>query len=135
MRPTSTSRRPAWGWGERRRPKSSYRQLLELFPNYLLQNPDDSRARLIYATQLGRFGRRDEALQECAKALELSPGDPVMHYNAACMYSTLGETSQAIAALRQAVEAGYANFGWMRNDPDFVSLRDNPEFIELMQGR
>jgi hypothetical protein len=51
------------------------------------------------------------------------------------MYASLGETSQTIAALRQAIEAGYANFGWMRNDPDFTSLRDNPEFIELMQGR
>ena len=84
---------------------------------------------------MGRIGRTDEALRECARALELSPGDPVMHYNAACMYSTLGETSQAIAALRQAIEAGYAQFGWMRNDPDFASLRDNPEFIELLQGR
>jgi TolB-like protein/tetratricopeptide (TPR) repeat protein len=112
-----------------------YSQLLQLFPNYLLQNPDDSRARLIYANQLGRIGRKDEALQECAKALELSPGDPVMHYNAACMYANLGETSQTIDALRQAIEAGYANFGWMRNDPDFASLRDNPEFVELMQGR
>jgi tetratricopeptide (TPR) repeat protein len=112
-----------------------YQQLLQLFPNYLLQNPDDSRARLIYANQLGRVGHKDQALQECAKALELSPGDPVMHYNAACMYSNLGETSQTIAALRQAIEAGYANFGWMRNDPDFASLRDNPEFIELLQGR
>ena len=86
-------------------------------------------------TSLAGLGAEDEALQECAKALELSPGDPVMHYNAACMYSNLGETSQTIAALRQAIEAGYANFGWMRNDPDFASLRDNPEFIELMQGR
>jgi adenylate cyclase len=123
------------GLGRTEEAEVAYAQLTQLLPNYLLQNPDDSRARLIYASQLGRMGRKDEALRECAKALELSPGDPVMHYNAACMYASLGETSQTIAALRQAIEAGYANFGWMRNDPDFTSLRENPEFIELMQGR
>lgn len=112
-----------------------YQQLLELFPNYLLQNPDDSRARLIYANQLGRVGQRDRALQECATALELSPGDPVMHYNAACMYANLGEAEQTIAALRQAIDAGYANFGWMRNDPDFTTLREHPDFVVLLKDR
>jgi adenylate cyclase len=121
------------GLGRAEEAEVVYRNLLQLFPNYLLQNPDDSRARLIYANQLGRVGHRDQALQECAKALELSPGDPVMHYNAACMYANLGETGQTLVALRQAIEAGYTNFGWMRNDPDFTALRENSEFLDLMQ--
>ena len=73
-------------------------------PNYLLQNPDDARARLIYANQLGRAGQKDEAIRESTNALVLSPGDPMMLYNAGCMYVSLGETSRAIDALRQAVE-------------------------------
>jgi tetratricopeptide (TPR) repeat protein len=112
-----------------------YRQLLDLMPNYLLQNPDDARARLIYANILGRAGRKEEAISEGKKALVLSPGDPVMLYNAACMYVSLGESSRAIEALRQAIEAGYSNFGWMQNDPDLVSLRDDPEFVAMLQGQ
>ena len=64
---------------------------------------------------------------------KLSPGDPVMLYNAACMYVSLGESVRAIEALRQAIEAGYANFGWMQNDPDLVSLHQEPEFIAMLQ--
>jgi TolB-like protein len=123
------------GLGRSEEAEVVYRQLLELMPNYLLQNPDDSRARLIYANILGRAGQRDEAIREGTKALVLSPGDPVMLYNAACMYVSLGESSRAIDALRQAIEAGYTNFGWMQNDPDLVSLRSDPAFVAMMQGR
>jgi len=110
-----------------------YQQWLALMPNYLLQNPDDARARLIYANQLGRIGRREDAIREGTKALVLSPGDPVMLYNAACLYASLQDPARAIEALRQAFEAGYTNVGWMKNDPDLVSLRDLPEFQALLQ--
>jgi TolB-like protein len=123
------------GLGRTEEADAVYKQLLELMPNYLLQNPDDSRARLIYANMLGRAGQKEDAIREGTKALVLSPGDPVMLYNAACMYVSLGESRRAIEALRQAVEAGYANFGWMQNDPDLVSLRDDPEFVAMIQGR
>jgi TolB-like protein/Flp pilus assembly protein TadD len=69
------------------------------------------------------------------EGLELNPGDPMMLYNAACMYANLGESSRAIEALQQAIDAGYINFGWIRNDPDLISLRVDPAFVALMQGR
>ena len=112
----------------------AYRRLLEIMPNYLLQNPDDSRARLIYANQLGRAGRREDAIREGTKALTVTPGDPHMLYNAACMYASLGESGRAIETLRQAVEAGYTNFGWMQNDPDLIPLRDDPTFVDLLRA-
>jgi TolB-like protein/Tfp pilus assembly protein PilF len=111
--------------------EAAYRKLLEILPNYLLQNPDDARARLIYASQLGRVGRREEAIREGTKALVLSPGDPVMLYNAACMYVRIDEQDRAIESLRQAVAAGYCNFGWMQNDPTLAPLRGNPAFEAL----
>jgi hypothetical protein len=51
------------------------------------------------------------------------------------MYVGLGENALAMDALRQAIEAGYTNFGWMQNDPDLVPLRGNPEFVAMMQPR
>ncbi len=110
-------------------------QLLALLPNYLLQNPDDSRARMYYAITLAERGRKEEAIREGAAALELSPGDPMMLYNCACLYARLGETGRAVDTLRQAMSGGYENFGWMKHDPDLDSLREDPGFIELMQGR
>jgi adenylate cyclase len=112
---------------------AGYSQWLTLMPNYLLQNPDDARARLIYANQLGRVGRREEAMREGTKALVLSPGDPVMLYNAACLYASLQEPERAIDALKQAFDAGYTNVGWLKNDPDLVSLHEHPEFQAMLR--
>jgi TolB-like protein/Flp pilus assembly protein TadD len=121
------------GLGHTAEAEAAHRRLLEIMPNYLLQNPDDARARLIYASKLGLAGRKEEAIREGTKALVLSPGDPVMLYNAACLYVGLGESDRAIDALRQAIDAGYTNLGWMQNDPDLVSLREHPEFVALVQ--
>jgi tetratricopeptide (TPR) repeat protein len=123
------------GLGRTEEAAAARRQVLELLPNYLLQNPDDSRARMVYALSLASAGRKEEATTEGAKALELSPGDPVMLYNGACLYAQLGEVVRGIGALKQAVAAGYWNFGWMQHDPDLNPLRGEPEFVELMQRR
>jgi TolB-like protein/tetratricopeptide (TPR) repeat protein len=123
------------GLGRKDEAEVATRQLLELLPNYLLQNPDDSRARMYYAITLAEKGYKDEAIREGDKALELSPGDPMMLYNCACLYSQLGEVDRAIDTLRRAISGGYENFGWMRHDPDLDSLRAHPDFIALVQGR
>ena len=123
------------GLGRKAEADVAAEQLLALLPNYLLQNPDDSRARMYYAITLAERGRKEEAIREGAAALELSPGDPMMLYNCACLYARLGETARAVDTLRQAMSGGYENFGWMKHDPDLDSLREDPGFIELMQGR
>ena len=110
-------------------------RVLELLPNYLLQNPDDSRARMLHAVALAEKGRKDEALREGGKALEISPDDPLILYNCACLYARLGEPQRAIAALRQGIANGYEDFGWMRNDPDLAALRGNPDFVALTGGQ
>jgi adenylate cyclase len=110
-------------------------KLLELFPTHLLQNPDDARAHMLYALVLAGVGRREESLRESGQALELSPGDPVMLYNCTCLYARLGEIGQAIDTLRRAIEAGYVNFAWIKQDPDMNPLRENAEFQTLIAGR
>jgi TolB-like protein/Flp pilus assembly protein TadD len=122
------------GLGRTEEAETVYRRFLELMPNYLLQNPDDARARLIYASKLGLAGKKEDAIREGTKALVLSPGDPVMLYNAACMYVSLGEQALAMDALRQAIAAGYTNLGWMQNDPDLIPLRGNPEFDAMLKS-
>jgi TolB-like protein/Flp pilus assembly protein TadD len=105
--------------------------VMKILPNYLLQNPDDARARMFYAMTLLELGRRDEAVVEGNAALELAPGDSLMLYNCACLYAQLGEKKKAVSALRDAVAAGVTNFQWMVRDPDLACLHDDPEFIEL----
>jgi TolB-like protein/Flp pilus assembly protein TadD len=106
-------------------------QILKLLPGYLLQNPDDSRARMFYAVSLAEIGRKDEALVEGAKALEINPDDARMLYNCGCLYSRLGEGQRAVEMLQQAVTRGFSDVGWMKHDADLAALRDNAEFIAL----
>jgi adenylate cyclase len=120
--------------GRRDESRATRNRVLELLPNYLLQNPDDSRARMIYAVQLAQIDKKDEALRESSKALEISGDDPMMLYNCACLHSRLGELQRAIEMLRQAVAKGHVNFSWMRHDPDLTALRDNADFIALTGG-
>ncbi|HQR47874.1 MAG TPA: TIR domain-containing protein [Steroidobacteraceae bacterium] len=122
------------GMGRTEEAADNARKVLDLMPNYLLQNPDDSRARMFYAVTLCDVGQRDAAIREGAAAIEASPGDSVMLYNAACLYSRLGETRRAVDTLRQAVDAGVRNYSWMKNDPDLDAIRGDPEFIALMAG-
>ena len=106
-------------------------QILKLLPGYLLQNPDDSRARMFYAVSLAEIGRKDEALDEGRKALEINPDDARMLYNCGCLYSRLGEVQRAVEMLQQAVSRGFSDVGWMKHDADLAALRDNAEFIAL----
>ena len=86
------------------------RKIVELMPNYLLQNPDDSRARMFYAVTLCDVGDKAAAIREGEAAIDASPGDSVMLYNAACLYARLGETRRAVDTIRQAIDAGVRNF-------------------------
>ena len=123
------------GLGRTEEAKSAARRLVEMSPNYLLQNPDDSRARMIYAHMLCTIGKPDIGMVEAQAAIEAAPGDSVMLYNAACLYGKLGEVRRAVDTLRQAIDAGVRNFPWMKHDPDLNSLRDDPEFIALTDGK
>ena len=121
--------------GRKSEARAARDQMLERLPNYILQNPDDSRARMFYAVTLAESGRKDDAIREGSNALEISPDDPMMLYNCACLHARLGEAPRALELLRQAIARGHLNFGWMRHDPDMAALRDNPEFIALTSGQ
>jgi TolB-like protein/Tfp pilus assembly protein PilF len=112
--------------------QAASRRVMELLPDYLLQNPDDARARSVYATTLASLGRRDEAIAESRHALELSPDDPLMLYNVGCLFAQLNEKPRAIDALQRAITAGYWDLGWMRHDPDLDPLREDPGFQKML---
>jgi adenylate cyclase len=111
------------------------RDLLEMLPNYLLQSPDDARARMVYAIALAEVGDREAAVREGDQALELSPTDQLMLYNCACLYAQLGEKRRALDTLKQAIDLGYHNYAWMKHDADLNSIRDEPEFVAVMAGK
>jgi adenylate cyclase len=123
------------GLGRADEARAARDQMLERLPNYILQNPDDSRMRMFYAVTLAEVGRKQDAIREGSNALEISPDDPMMLYNGACLHARLDDPRRALELLRHAISKGQLNFGWMRHDPDFAKLRDDAEFIALTSGQ
>lgn len=119
--------------------KDKFDEILKIslvaYHRYLSQHPDDARCHMFYAVDLAQAGRKEEAKAEAARALNLSPSDPLMFYNAACFYAQMGETSKSVEMLRNAISAGYVDYEWFMRDPDLDSIRNEPEYFEIVKGK
>jgi len=100
--------------------------ILERHPCYI----DVLRAQGNNLTLKGRYA---EGLQVDKRLVQLRPTDPLAHYNLACSYALLKRTDQAIKTLRRAVELGYRDFRYIREDRDLDSIRQDPRFRQLLR--
>ena len=105
------------------------------YPSYLMHHPDDSRAHQFYAFTLKRLGRIEEAKKEMNKGIEQNPNDPIIIYNAACFYALIDDKASAIENLKKAIDSGFENYAYLKNDPDLCSLQNESDFIALIQGK
>ena len=106
---------------------------LRMYERYIPQHPEAAHAIIFYATALAQAGRREEALAMGSRARELSPDDPLMLYNIACLFSLVGEKSRAMEALIQSADAGFCYHEWLVRDTDLDAVRDMPEYRDLME--
>ena len=65
-------------WVKLKNTMKLFETALKVYERYLSQHPDDARGHMYFATDLAQIGRKDEAKIQAAKALELSPDDPLM---------------------------------------------------------
>ena len=121
--------------GEMEKSKEMLTKSIAAVERYLMRHPDDARAHLFYGINLAENGETDKASDEAKKALAINPSDPLMQYNASCFYSQLKEKKLAIESLKNAFEAGYQDYEWVKRDSDLENIRQEPEFIELMNGK
>jgi len=119
---------------EKERDEITEKALL-FYPEYLEKNPDDSRARIFYAQLLVRNNKVEQAKIETTTALDLSPNDAIMLYNAACVYSIIDEKQLAIKTLENAVAGGFEHFDWIKRDPDLENIWKEPAYLELIKGK
>jgi serine/threonine protein kinase/Tfp pilus assembly protein PilF len=121
--------------GEKEKMHASLDESLQMFPRYLSLHPDDARAHIFFALALVRAGKIEEGKVKAARAVELSPNDPLMFYNVACFYANVGDSPLALQSLKQAMSSGYGFYEWIKRDPDLDSIRNEPEYIEMMKGK
>lgn len=98
-------------------------------------NPDDARAATMGAVSLCRLGQQAKGLEWAERALVIDPDDTGVRYNVACLYALEGEKERALETLQRAIEVGFANVDWIKNDPDLDSLRDDPRFQALLEAQ
>jgi tetratricopeptide (TPR) repeat protein len=106
---------------------------LEFFATILSRNADYVDALRIMGNLLTLKGRFAEGLQIDKRLVQLRPRDALAHYNLACSYALLKRPDQSIKALRRAVELGYHDFRYMREDHDLDSIRHDPRFRQLLR--
>jgi non-specific serine/threonine protein kinase len=93
--------------------------------------PDDVRARILLSVGYAHVGRTDDAIAQLQRAVQLRPNDGNTLYNATCVYGILDRKADALEMLARAIKAGYANFDWVKRDPDLAGIKDDPEFQRL----
>ena len=106
---------------------------LEFFNGILERSPDYVDVLRVLGSLLSLKGRFAEGLKIDKKLVRLRPEDPLAHYNLACSYALLKRPDQAIKTLRRAVELGYRDFRYMREDRDLDSIRHDPRFRQLLR--
>eukprot|EP00429_Kryptoperidinium_foliaceum_P020205 CAMPEP_0176032130 /NCGR_PEP_ID=MMETSP0120_2-20121206/15855_1 /TAXON_ID=160619 /ORGANISM="Kryptoperidinium foliaceum, Strain CCMP 1326" /LENGTH=205 /DNA_ID=CAMNT_0017365443 /DNA_START=153 /DNA_END=770 /DNA_ORIENTATION=+ len=56
------------------------------------------------------------------------------HYNMACAHARLGNLDDSIANLAKAFENGFDNYSTVRGDPDLDPIKQQPDFLKLMDS-
>ncbi len=106
---------------------------IEFFGRILERHPDYVDVLRVQGNNLTLKGRYAEGMQIDKRLVQLRPSDPLAHYNLACSYALLKRPELALKTLRRAVELGYRDFRYMREDRDLDSIRHDPRFRQLLR--
>jgi predicted Zn-dependent protease len=94
--------------------------------------PDDTETLKALAELYTRTGRYAEGLQIDRRLTRLAPLDPLTWYNLACSLALTGARDPSVEALSKAVELGYNDYDWMKQDEDLHVLHGDPRFESLL---
>lgn len=106
---------------------------LEFFLGILRRVPDYVDVLRVVGNLLSLKGRFAEGMLVDKRLVQLRPNDPLAHYNLACSYGLLKKSDQAIGTLKRALELGYRDFRYLKEDQDLASVRQDPRFRILLK--
>jgi serine/threonine-protein kinase len=135
------------GWtqealGDRARARANYEAARSLLADSVAVHPDDPRIRIALGLAYAGLGRKQQAVQEARRAMELAPlsqNNPratAFMGGAAEVLAQAGDTDGALELLELllAMPAGReASVPLLRVDPIFDPLRSDPRFEQLLK--
>lgn len=77
------------------------------------------------------LGQKDKAIEVLNTILDKDKKGNC--YDAACLYSVMGEKEKALPYLRQSLENGYRRFAHIKRDRDLNNIRNTEEFKVLLK--
>src|SRR5581483_1248743 len=105
----------------------------EILEQVLEQQPQLDGIRPIYAAFLSALGFSEEARAQLTDEVKKTADtDHDVSYWLASAYAMEGERAEALKWLRRAIELGNQNRPWFEKNSNWDSLRDDPEFQEII---
>jgi len=105
---------------------------LGFFSGIVRRNQNYVDALRAHGNNLTLKGRYHDGLIIDQRLIELRPNDPIVRYNLACSYALLGRSDASLNSLRQAIEMGYRDFRYIREDRDLDAIRNDPRFDRIL---
>jgi adenylate cyclase len=114
--------------------ESAARKGIERAERELTLHPDNPRPAYLGAAALVTLGQNDRAKEWLARTLAIDPDDILTQYNAACIYSRLGEIDTAFDLLERLLpHANHETKAWIKHDSDFDPLREHPRYQKILE--
>jgi tetratricopeptide (TPR) repeat protein len=105
---------------------------IDFFEGLLARNGDSVEVLRVLAELVSQKGLVQRAVELDRRLVEVLPSDFLARYNLGCSLARAGRSAEAIDALSRAILLGYDDFAHLEVDPDLDSLREHPEFRELL---
>jgi TolB-like protein/Tfp pilus assembly protein PilF len=111
------------------------------FEEQLRATPNDAQSHVEIGLALAYLGRKEEAIQEGERGVALAPvskdarNGPYIQHQLVRIYMLVGEPEKALDQLEPLLKIPcYLSPGWLKIDPNFDPLRQNPRFQKLVAG-
>lgn len=122
--------------------------LYEQIGKYYLANGDTIKANEAFETvinldsasfsaaiALSLIGREKEGLDLANRLVSLDSNKGSAYYNQACLYALINKKEEAINTLKRAFENGYVAWSYMTNDPDLENIRQEENYLNLINSK
>ncbi len=121
-----------WIPGSEDKAAKAYEQAITLVREQLEMNPRNGNGWARLANWLAKRGEAREAMRAVRRARTLSPRDLAAIVLAIQVHELVGNRSQALACLEQAVKLGYDQIE-LERDPELRALREDKRFHEILK--
>ena len=106
---------------------------IDFYESLLTRNPSSIEVLRVLAELVSQKGLLERAVELDRRLVAVVPSDFLARYNLACSLARAGLPAEAIDSLTRAILLGYDDLAHLETDSDLDSLRDLPDFQELLR--